>query len=408
MARNQSRSLASLSAAMLLAMSAGANAAISDNVVKLGLLSDLSGTLSTVGGTGAVLAVQMAVEDLKSELGNLKVEVVSADHQNKADVGDTIARRWFDVEKVDAIFDVGNSSIGLALQSLIREKNKPVFYSSVGTTELTGAQCAKSGFSWLHDSYALVSGSARSLTAAGMDTWFFIAADYAFGKNMVEETLRVLKEVGGKSVGQAYHPIGSNDYSSYLMQAQASKAKVVAFANGGQQLVTAMKQWKEFGMQGGPQIPIAQLMFLVDAHGMGLDVAQGIQAVAPWYWELNEGSKAFGRRFFARHKAMPTGAQASMYSAARHYLKAILATGSDDTDTVVKQMRATPVDDFYANKAMIREDGKLMHDFYLIKVRDAKKIPEPWAYYDIVRTIPSAEAYQPLSASACPFVKEKK
>lgn len=392
-------------AAMAVGVSAPATAAISDGVVKMGVITDLSGTLSTPMGPGSVLAVQMAVEDMKGELGDIKVEVVSADHQNKADLGSTVVRRWFDVDNVDAILDVGNSAVGLAVQSLIREKNKIAMYSAVATTEITGAQCAKTGFAWLHDSYSLVSGPVRSLTASGHDTWYFIAADYAFGKNMVEESQKVIKEVGGRSVGQAFHPIGNNDFSSYLLQAQASNAKVIAFANAGQQLVTAMKQWREFGMQGGPQLPMAQLLFITDVHGMGLDVAQGLSAPTAWYWEVNDGAKEFAKRFHARHGAIPTAAQASMYSAAQHYLRAVMATGTDDTDTVARKMKETPVDDFYT-KGTLREDGKLVHDFYLVKVKKPDEVKEPWAYYQVEAVIPSKDAFSPLEESACPLVNK--
>lgn len=389
--------------ALTLGVAGKAMAAISDGVVKLGVITDLSGTLSTPMGPGSVLAVQMAVEDLKSELGDIKVEVVSADHQNKADVGSTVVRRWFDVDGVDAILDVGNSAVGLAIQSLIREKNKIAMYSAVATTEITGAQCAKTGFAWLHDSYSLVSGPVRSLTADGYDTWYFIAADYAFGKNMVEESQKVIKEVGGKSVGEAFHPIGNNDFSSYLLQAQTSGAKVVAFANAGQQLVTAMKQWREFGMQGGPQLPMAQLLFITDVHGMGIDVAQGLSAPTAWYWEVNEEAKQFAQRFKERHGAVPTAAQASMYSATQHYLKAVIATGTDATDEVAQKMKVTPVDDFYT-QGQLREDGKLVHDFYLVTVKAPEDVKEPWSYYHVDRVIPSEDAFAPLSESACPLV----
>lgn len=391
-----------LSAGMTLA--AQTHAAISDNVLRLGVLTDLSGVLSAVEGTGSILAVEMAVEDLKEELKGINVEVISADHQNKADVGAEISRRWFDIDNVDAVFDVGNSAVGLAVQSVIKEKNKVAMYSAVATTELTGKQCASTGFAWLHNAYNLVSGPINSLTAEGHDTWFFIAADYAFGKDMVRLSKQLVEDNGGKTVGEVFHPLGETDYSSYLLQAQASNAKVVAFANAGLQLVSSMKQWDEFGMRSGSQIPIAQLMFISDVHGMGAEVAQGLSAPVAWYWEVNEESKEFSRRFYERHKTMPTAPQASMYSAARHYLKAVISTGSDDTDQVAAEMRNTPVDDFYA-KGSIREDSALYHDFYLVKVKAPENVSEPWAYYDVVRTIPADEAFSPLSDSECPLVK---
>lgn len=395
-------------AAMTVVASCGASAQISDGVIKLGILGDQSGPLSAIGGPGTRIAVQMAIDDLKSQLGNLKVEIVSADHQNKADLGATITRHWLDVDKVDVIMDVGNSAVALAVQALTADKNKIALYSSVGTMDVTGKQCSKSGFAWLHDSYSLVSGPVRSMTKEGKNTWYFIAADYAFGKSMVQESKTVLAAAGGKVLGEAYHPIGASEYSSYLVQAQSSGAKVVAFANAGQQLVNAMKQWKEFGMQGGPQTPLAQLMFLSDVHGMGLDVAKGLSAPTAWYWDMNDQTRAFGRRFFERQKAMPTEAQASMYSATAHYLKAVIATKTDATDAVVAQMRKTPVNDFFQKNARLREDGKLIHDFLLISVKTPAESKYPWDYYKIVSVIPAADVYLPLSQSDCPLVNVAK
>jgi branched-chain amino acid transport system substrate-binding protein len=380
------------------------SAQISDGAIKLGVLNDQSGPLSAMSGPGTVVAVQMAVDDLKSKLGNIKVEVLVGDHQNKADLGSTITRRWFDVDKVDAILDVTNSAVGLAVQSLAREKNKVAMFAAVATTELTGKQCSKSGFAWLHDSYSLVAGPVKSLTKEGLNTWYFIAADYAFGKNMVSESKTALAAVGGKVLGESYHPIGNADYSSYLLQAQSSGAKVVAISNAGQQLVNVMKQWKEFGLQGGPQTPVAQLMLLSDVHGMGLDVARGLSAPTAWYWDLNEETRAFSRRFFERHKAMPTEIHASMYSATAHYLNAVIAAKTDATDPVVAKMRSTPVNDFYAKNALLREDGKLIHDFLLISVKSPAESKAPWDYYNVKRVIPATEVFAPLSQSECPLV----
>lgn len=414
MSRTQSFSLSLLSACAAVGLAAGAlsttadAAGFSKDVVRLGVITDLSGPLSTPMGEGSVLAVRMAVEDLKAELGDIKVDVVAADHQNKADIGVTVTRKWFDVDGVDAIFDVGNSSVGLALQALARDNNKVAMFSAVAATDLTGKQCSPSGFSWLHDSYALVSGPVTNMTKEGLDSWYFIAADYAFGHSMVAESEKALAKAGGKALGKALHPIGSSDYSSFLLQAQTSGAKVVAFANAGQQLVNAMKQWKEFGMQGGPQKPLAQLLFITDVHGMGLDIGQGLQAPTAWYWNANEKAREFGKRFFARHKAMPTAAQASMYSAAAHYLKAVIATRTDDTDTVVAQMRKTPVNDFYQQNAHIREDGKLIHDFHLVTVKKPGEEKEPWDYYDVTGTIKADVAFQPLAESECALVDKSK
>jgi branched-chain amino acid transport system substrate-binding protein len=313
--------------------------------------------------------------------------------------------KWFDVDGVDAIADVGNSAVGLALQTIIRDKNKIAIYTSVATTALTGKQCVKTGFAWLHDAYTLVAGPLRTLVAQGQDTWFFVAADYEFGKNMVAESQRLLQRVGGKSLGAVYHPMTNADYSSFLLQAQSSGAKVVAFSNVGDQLVNSMKQWKESGMDAGKQRPVAQLLFLTDVHSMGLDVAAGLTSMVGWYWGLNDETRVFGHRFFERHKRMPTAPQAAVYSGVLHFLKAVAATGSDDTDTVAKWMRENAVDDFYARGAKIREDGKLIHPFYLIEVKKKADVKEPWDYYNILRQVPPDEAFLPLSESECPLVK---
>lgn len=391
-----------------LALMAGTCAAeISDGVVKIGLINDQSGPLSDLSGKGAVVAAKLAVEDFHKLVPALKVDLLVADHQNKPDIGAQIVRRWFGADGVDMVVDVGNSAVALAIQSLAREKNKLVIYSAVGTVDITGKQCAPTGLAWLHDNYNLVAGPVRKLVGQGQDKWFFIAADYAFGRNMVAESERMLTSVGGKTVGAVFHPLGNADYGSFLLQAQSSGAKVVAFANAGEQLVSAIKQWNEFGMNTGPQTPVALLMFLTDVHGMGLKTAQGLTTVTAWYWDLNDETRAFAKRFFALHGAMPTAPQAAVYSAVLHYLKAVAAIDSDDTDRALEKMRATPVDDFYAPGAKLRADNKLVHDFYLVQVKTPAELNKPWAYYNVVETISAKDAYRPLSESDCPLVAEK-
>ena len=393
-----------LATALALALPGPAHAQISDGVVKLGVLNDQSGPFSALGGPGSALAVRMAVEDMKAQLGDTKVEVLVADHQNKPDIGVTTARRWFDVDQVDALFDVSNSAVALAVQNLIRERNKVVMYAAVGTTEITGKQCAKTGFSWLHDNYALISGPVRTLAKSGQDTWYFLAADYAFGKNMVEVAKPLLVSSGGRTVGEVYHPMDTADYGAFLLQARASKAKVVAIASGGNQAVNIMKQWREFGMQGGAQKPIALLLFLSDVHAAGLDVAQGLSTTTAWYWDRDDETRAFAKRFFERFKAMPTESQASMYSAASHYLKAVVATKTDATDPVVAWMRANPVNDLFAKNARLREDGKLLHDFLFVTVKTKAESKGPWDLYRIESVTPASDAFPPLASSACPLV----
>ncbi|WP_245454051.1 ABC transporter substrate-binding protein [Aquabacter cavernae] len=407
--RSISRLLASAAGVLAaLVMTAGVSVAqISNGTIKIGLINDQSGPLSDLSGRGSVAAAKLALEDFKKLDPAVKVDLLVADHQNKADVGAQVVRKWFDADGVDMVVDVGNSAVALAIQSVAREKNKIVIYSAVGTVDITGKQCAPGGLAWLHDNYNLVAGPIRKLVAQGQDKWFFIAADYAFGRNMVSESERMLKEVGGKSMGAVFHPLGTSDYSSFLLQAQGSGAKVVAFANAGEQLVSSIKQWNEFNMNAGPQTPVALLMFLTDVHGMGPQMAQGLTTVTSWYWDLNDETRAFANRFFALHGAMPTAPQAAVYSAVFHYLKAAAAINSDDTDRVLEKMRATPVDDFYAPGAKLRADNKLVHDFYLVQVKAPKDVQKPWAYYNVVEKIPADVAYRPLSESECPLVAAK-
>lgn len=388
-------------------MASAASAQISDGVVRIGVLNDQSGPLSDLSGKGGIIAAKLAIEDFNKLAPSVKVELVTADHQNKPDVGAQTVRRWYGVDGVDMVVDVGNSAVALAVQSLAREKNKLVIYSAVGTVDITGKQCAPTGLAWLHDNYNLVAGPVRKLVAQGQDKWFFIAADYAFGRNMVAESERMLKSLGGKTMGAVFHPLGNADYGSFLLQAQSSGAKVVAFANAGEQLVSSIKQWNEFGMNTGPQTPVALLMFLTDVHGMGLKTAQGLTTVTAWYWDLNDDTRAFAKRFHALHGAMPTAPQAADYSAVLHYLKAVAAINSDDTDAVLAKMRATPVEDFYAPGATLRADNKLYHDFYLVQVKKPDELQKPWAYYNVVEKIAAKDAYRPLSESECPLVAEK-
>jgi branched-chain amino acid transport system substrate-binding protein len=380
-------------------------AELSGGVVRIGIINDQTGPLSDLSGPGSIAAARMAAEDFQKLVPSIKVEIVAADHQNKPDIGVGIVRKWFDVDGVDMVADVSNSAVGLAIQSLARDKNKIAVYSAVATTELNGKQCSRNGLAWLHDSYNLVSGPIRTLVSQGYDTWFFIAADYAFGKNMVLESQRVLAATGGKSLGAVYHPIGNADYSSFILQAQASGAKAIAFANAGEQLVTLMKQWNEFGMNTGKQKPVAELMFITDVHAMGPKIAKGLTTLTAWYWALNDETRAFGQRFFKLRGVMPTAPQAAVYSGVSHYLKAVAELGTDATDPVLEKMRSMPVDDFYARGAKVREDGKLVHDFYLVQVKDPSEVKAPWEYYNVLEKIPSGEVYSPLANSECPLVK---
>jgi branched-chain amino acid transport system substrate-binding protein len=291
---------------------------------------------------------------------------------------------------------------------MAREQNKVIAVAAVGSTAFTGAQCSKTGFQWLHDSYNLVAGPVRKLVAQGDDSWYFIAADYAFGRDIVKESIKLLEAAGGTSKGAVFHPTNNSDYASFLLQAQSSGAKVVAFGNAGGQLVSSMKQWKEFGMDAGTQKPVAELMFLTDVHAMGAETAQGLNTVTAWYWDLNDESRAFGKRFYERRGAMPTAPHASVYSMVLHYLRSVEAAGTDATDAVVEKMRSTPVNDFFAPGARLREDGKLIHDFYLMQVKTPEEMKgqNDWALYNVVEKISADEAYIKLAESDCPLVKK--
>jgi branched-chain amino acid transport system substrate-binding protein len=287
---------------------------------------------------------------------------------------------------------------------VIRDKNKIALYGIIGTTELTGKQCARTGFSWVHDAYALVSGPTKTLTKGPGDTWYFVGADFEFGKNMVQVAKTLVAANGGKSVGEVFHPMNASDYSSFLLQAQGSGASVVLFANAGAQLVNSMKQWNEFGMQGGKQRPVAALLSIADVHAASVDVMQGLSATTAWYWDLNDDTRAFAKRFFERFKAMPTENHAGVYSATMHYLKAVVATKTDATEPVAEWMRKTPVNDMFAKNASLRDDGKLSHDFLLVTVKSKTESKAPWDYYKVDAVVPANSAFTPLSASDCPLV----
>lgn len=393
-------------AVMLNAVVFGAAAQVSDGVVKIGVLNDASGPYADLSGPGSVLAARMAVEDFGGTVLGRPIEVVSANHQNKADVGANIAREWFDTGKVDLAIDLANSAVALAVQQLAREKNKVAIATAVGTTDFTGKSCASTTMSWLYDSYALSNSLVKAAVKGGLDSWFFITVDYAFGNSMQADASRAVAAAGGKVAGSVRHPINTSDFSSYLLQAQASGAKVVLFANGGADLINGLKQAKEFGLSARGQTLVTPLMFLTDVHTLGLETAQGLRFVTGFYWDRDEESRQWARRFFLRHKAMPTMVHASVYSAVRHYLGAVRGAQTDEARAVTAKMRATPVNDFYAKGGQIRTDGRLLHDMYLVEVKQPQESKTPYDYYKIVRAIPGVEAFRPAGESGCPLVKK--
>jgi branched-chain amino acid transport system substrate-binding protein len=390
---------------LLQALAATAFAQVSDNVVKIGVLNDATGPYADLSGPGSVLAVRMAVEDFGGKVNGQPIEVVSANHQNKTDIGAGIAREWFDTGKVDIIVDISNSGVALAVQQLAREKNKVAIAAAVGTVDFTGKSCAPTTMSWLYDSYALANSSLVAAVKSGLDTWYFIVVDYAFGISMQADATRAVTTAGGKVLGSVRHPLNSSDYSSYLLQAQASGAKAVLFANGGADLINGLKQAKEFGLAARGQKMVTPLMFLTDVHTLGLETAQGLRFATSFYWDRTDETRQWARRFFERHKAMPTMVHASMYSAVRHYLAAVRDAKTDEAQAVVAKMRATPVNDFYAKGGRVRVDGRLVHDMYLAEVKKPQDSKTPYDYYTIVRTIPGAEAFRPAEEGGCPLVK---
>lgn len=387
-------------------ITAPAAAQVSNDRVKIGVLTDQSGVFSALAGPGSVVAARMAVEDFSGKAAGAAVEVVTADHQNKADIGLQTARAWFDVEGVDMIVDVPNSAVVLAVQQLAKEKNRLLIASGAGTADLTGKACSPNGIHWTWDTHAVAVSTARAIVEEGGDSWFFLTADYAFGHAMERDVSRVVTNLGGKVVQSVKHPLNTPDLSSFLLQAQATNAKIIALANGGTDTSNAIKQAREFGLTTTAGRKLAGLaLFITDIHGVGLASAQGLLLTTGFYWDRTDATRAWSRRFFERHGAMPTMSQAGVYSAVSHYLKAIQATGTDEAPRVVAKMRETPVNDFFAENGKIREDGRMVHDMYLAEVKSPEASRQPWDYYRIVRTVPGDQAFRPLSESECPLVK---
>jgi branched-chain amino acid transport system substrate-binding protein len=401
------KSLAAVVAAGLAFAASGgaANAQISDEVVKIGVLTDMSSLYADATGKGSLAAVEMAVADYGGKVKGKPVEVISADHQNKPDVGVAIARNWYDNEKVDAIFDVPTSSVALPVSALTREKNRININSGGGSSDLTGVACSPNTVHWTYDTYALSNVAGKAMVQRGEDTWFFVTADYAFGMALERDAANVVKANGGKVLGDVRHPLNSSDFSSFLLQAQASKAKVVALANAGGDTTNALKQASEFGITKGGQKMIALLQEITDTHSLGIKETQGLIVTDAFYWDMNDETRAFSNRFNAKVGHMPTMIQAGLYSATMHYLKAIEAIGTDEAPKVMAQMRATPVNDFFAKNGKIRIDGRMVHDMYLFEVKKPEESKGEWDLYKLIATVPGDEAFRPLDKGGCPLVK---
>jgi branched-chain amino acid transport system substrate-binding protein len=393
-------------AALALATGAAAQQKISDDVVKVGVLTDMSGTYSDFTGTGAVLAAQMAVEDYSKDgtLLGKRIELVSADHQNKADIGAERARAWFDRDRVDTIVELVTTNVALAVMDVAAQKNRLALVSGAASLPITNERCNANTVHWVYDSYGLASGTAKAVVATGKKNWYFIAADYAAGAAMTNDASRVVTANGGTVAGVSRHPFPTADFSSFLLTAQSSKADVIALANGGQDTITAIKQAAEFGITGSKQTVVPIVLFINDVHALGLKTAQGLTLTEGFYWNRDERTRAWARRFFAKAKKMPSMAQAGVYSSVLNYLKAVEKTGTDDTATVMKHLKSNEIDDGLF-KGTIRADGKFAHDMLLLEVKKPSESTEPWDYYHVRGVIPAADAALPLHESRCKLVQ---
>ena len=396
-----------LAAAVTLALGAvGAQAQVSDGIIKIGVMSDMSSLYADIGGPGSVVAARMAVEDFGAAKKGMKVEIVSADHQNKADVGSAIARQWYDVDKVDAIFDVPNSGVALAVNQITRDKKKAFIVSGAASADLSGKACSPNTVHWTYDTWMLANGTGGAIVKSGGDSWFFLTADYAFGHALERDTEQVVLKSGGKVNGKVRHPLNTQDFSSFLLQAQGSKAKIIGLANAGGDTINSIKQAAEFGIVKGGQNLAGLLVFLSDVHGLGLQTAQGLIFTETFYWDLNDQTRAFAKRLAAQNNnKYPTMVQAGVYAGVLHYLKAIEAAKTDDGTKVVEQMKKMPTDDPLFGKGTIRQDGRKVHPAYLVEVKKPSESKGPYDYYKVRATIPADQAFRPLKDGGCELVK---
>ena len=401
--------LSTLVAGLGLAGAGMAQAQISDNVVKIGVLNDMSGIYADIAGPNSVVAARMAVEDfLKTSKSGLKVEVVSADHQNKPDVGSNIARQWYDKDGVDAIFDVPTSSVALAVSQITREKGKAFINSGAGTADLTGKACSPNTVHWTYDTWMLAHGTGSAIVKNGGDSWFFLTADYAFGHALEKDTEEVVLKSGGKVLGKVRTPFPTQDFSSFLLQAQSSKAKIIGLANAGGDTINAIKQASEFGIVKGGQNLAGLLVFITDIHGLGLNTAQGLLLTETFYWDLNDQTRAWTKRYQAANKGkIPSSGVAGVYAGVLHYLKAVEAAKTDDGTKVVAKMKELPTDDPLFGKGSIRADGRKIHPAYLFEVKKPSESKGPYDYYKVVSTIPADKAFRPIDQGNCPLVAKK-
>src|SRR6187431_2926665 len=374
--------------------------------VKIGVLTDMSSLYADATGIGSVIAAKMAAADFMKDHPNFKIEVISGDHQNKPDIGSQIANQWYDVDHVDMIADVPNSGVALAISQIASQKNKVFVASGPASSDLTGPKCNANMVHWTYDTWMLANGTGKAVVKTGGDTWFFLTSDYAFGHALERDTEAVVLKNGGKVLGKVRHPINTNDFSSFLLQAQSSKAKIIGLANAGGDTINSIKQAAEFGIVKGGQNLAGLLVFLSDVHGLGLDKAQGLILTNTFYWDLNDQTRAWAKKFAAANgNKYPTMVQAGVYAGVLHYLKAVAATKTDDGAKVVAEMKKMPTDDPLFGKGTIRVDGRKIHPAYLMEVKKPSESKAPWDYYKVRSTIPADQAFRPLNAGECPLVK---
>ena len=401
--------LRTLSASMMLAtaglLAQPALANVSDNVIRIGFITDMASVYSDIDGAGGVEAARMAIADAGGAINGMKIELVFADHQNKADVAAARAREWFDQQKIDMLIGGTNSGVNLALAGIAAERKKPFFAIGAAASDLTGSQCTPYTVHWAYDTVALARGTGAAVVKAGGKTWYFLTADYAFGHALERDTANVVRAAGGQVVGQVRAPLNSSDFSSFLLQAQSSKAQILGLANAGGDTINSIKAANEFGI--GKTMKMAGLLiFINDIHSLGLSVTQGMQFTDGWYWDQNEETRAWSKRFEARVKRKPSMIQAGDYSAVSFYLNAIKATGSDDGDTVMKWMKSNKVNDMFAKNGYVREDGRMVHDMFLMEVKKPSESKYPWDYYKQIAVLPGEEVFTKLSESTCKLVKK--
>jgi branched-chain amino acid transport system substrate-binding protein len=393
--------------ASAIVLAAGTASAQDKPPLKLGAILDMSGLYADITGVGSETAAKMAAEDVGGEVLGRKIEIIAADHLNKADVAANIAREMFDNQGVEAIIDVAASATALAAGEVAKSRNKIIMYSGPGSIRLTNEACGPYTIHYAYDTFAQAHSTGLATVKQGLDTWFFLTADYAFGQDLEKDTTNVIVKTGGKVLGSVRHPINTSDFSSFLLQAQASKAKVIGLANAGGDTINAIKQAAEFGILAGGQKVAPLLAFVTDIDSIGLQTAQGLILAEAWYWDLNDETRAWTKRFMQKVKHAPTSAQAGIYSSTLHYLQAVKKAGTTDAAAVMKVMKETPINDMFAKNGKIREDGRMVHDMYLFEVKKPSESKARWDDYKLLATIPGDEAFQPLSASRCPLVKKK-